>query len=129
MDRDWGDRIDLDVVASSAGYSRFHFVRLFKETYGETPGQYLTRRRVERAQDMLRTANLTILEICYAVGFESLGSFCNRFKQITGTTPAAYRREALRDGPPPIPGCFAMLWAGGFKFPAILEKTPKEEGP
>lgn len=125
MDRDWAERIDVDTVAAGAGYSRFHFVRLFKEVYGESPGQYLSRRRVERAQDLLRTANLTITEICRAVGFESLGSFSSRFKQLTGVTPSDYRKAALRDGPPPVPGCFALLWAGGFKVerdPATLEK-------
>ena len=103
-------------------------MRLFGEAYGETPGQYLSRRRVERAQDLLRTADLTITEICQAVGFGSLGSFCTRFKQITGMTPGAYRRTALRDGPPPVPGCFALLWAGGFKTPATFEKSPAPSG-
>jgi transcriptional regulator GlxA family with amidase domain len=131
MDRDWAERIDLDSVAAAAGYSRYHFVRLFKEAYGETPGQYLSRRRVERAQDLLRTANLTVTEICLAVGFDSLGSFSSRFKQLTGLTPSEYRRQALRDGPPPVPGCFALLWAGGFKVerdPAIFEKPPAPSG-
>src|SRR4051812_46010671 len=82
MDRDWAERIDVDTVATGIGSSRYLFVRLFKEVYGETPGQYLSRRRVERAQDLLRTANLTITEICLAVGFDSLGSFSRRFKQL-----------------------------------------------
>ena len=131
MDRDWAERIDVDTVAAAAGYSRYHFVRLFKEVYGETPGQYLSRRRVERAQDLLRTANLTITEICLAVGFDSLGSFSTRFKQITGVRPSDYRRAALIAGPPPVPGCFALLWAGGFKVerdPATLEKPAAPPG-
>ena len=127
MDRDWAERIDVATVAAGVGYSRYHFVRLFKEAYGETPGQYLSRRRVERAQDLLRTANLTVTEICLAVGFDSLGSFSSRFKQITGVTPSEYRRAALHAGPPPVPGCFALLWAGGFRVErdaANLEKPP-----
>ena len=126
MDRDWSEPIDLDDVAASAGYSRYHFIRLFKQVYGETPGQYLSRRRVERSQDLLRSANLTVTEICVAVGFESLGSFCTRFKQLTGQTPSEFRQAALRDGPAPVPGCFVLLWAGGFRAPdATFEKAER----
>jgi transcriptional regulator GlxA family with amidase domain len=114
MDRQWAEPLDLEAVAAGAGYSRYHFVRLFKRAYGETPGRYLSRRRLERAQDLLRTAELTVSEICLAVGFGSLGSFCTRFKEITGSTPTEYRRTLLAGGAPPVPGCFALLWAGGF---------------
>ncbi|MEZ0109689.1 AraC-like DNA-binding protein [Catenulispora sp. EB89] len=124
MDRDWAEPIDLDAVAAHAGYSRYHFIRLFKQAYAETPGQYLSRRRVERSQELLRSANLTVTEICVAVGFESLGSFCTRFKQVTGQTPTEFRQAALRDRPAPIPGCFVLLWAGGFRNPgATFEKA------
>jgi transcriptional regulator GlxA family with amidase domain len=122
MDRRWAEPLDLEAVAAGAGYSRYHFVRLFRRAYGETPGRYLSRRRVERAQDLLRSADLTVSEICHAVGFDSLGSFCTRFKQITGSTPTEYRR-AMPAGAPPVPGCFALLWAGGF--PAGPGKAPE----
>ncbi|WP_233507673.1 helix-turn-helix transcriptional regulator [Spongiactinospora gelatinilytica] len=117
MDREWAGPLDLDVVAARAGYSRYHFVRCFKAAYGETPGQYLSRRRIERAQDLLRSANLTITEICVLVGFSSLGTFCTRFKQVTGVTPGEFRvRERAREQPA-VPGCFVLLWAGGFAQP------------
>jgi AraC-like DNA-binding protein len=119
MDRDWSSAIDLDAVAAHAGYSRYHFVRLFRAAYGETPGQYLSRRRIERAQELLRSANLTVTEVCMLVGFTSLGTFCTRFKQIVGVTPTEFRRKARMGAPPPIPGCFVMFWAGGF---ATFEK-------
>ncbi|SEF55029.1 AraC-type DNA-binding protein [Thermomonospora echinospora] len=115
MDRDWAQPLDVDAVAARAGYSRYHFIRCFREAYGETPGRYLSRRRIERAQDLLRSANLTVTEICMMVGFSSLGSFCTRFKQQVGMTPAQFRARARRDGPAPIPGCFVLLWAGGFR--------------
>jgi AraC-like DNA-binding protein len=115
MDRDWAKPLDLGKVAAAAGYSRFHFVRLFRLTYGESPGQYLSRRRIERAKDMLRSANLTITEICMLVGFTSLGTFCSRFKQQVGLTPSEYRAEAQQAGQPPIPGCFVLYWQGGFR--------------
>lgn len=114
MDRDWAEPLDLDAVAAHAGYSRYHFVRAFKAAYGQTPGQYLSRRRVERAEEMLRTANLSVTEICALVGFSSLGSFSVRFKRQTGLTPSAYRARHVGRGAALIPGCFALLYAGGF---------------
>ncbi len=116
MDRDWADPgLDLDAVAAHAGYSRYHFIRAFKAAYGETPGQYLTHRRIERAEDLLRTANLTVTEICHLVGFSSLGTFSARFKSWTGLTPSEYRAKHVGRGAALIPGCYAMLWAGGFR--------------
>jgi len=116
MDRDWADpELDLDAVAAHAGYSRYHFLRAFKGAYGETPGQYLTHRRIERAEDLLRTANLSVTEICHLVGFSSLGTFSTRFKAWTGLTPSEYRAKNVGRGAALIPGCYAMLWAGGFR--------------
>ncbi|MFJ9807829.1 helix-turn-helix transcriptional regulator [Streptomyces sp. NPDC101158] len=114
MDRDWAEPLDLDAVAAHAGYSRFHFVRAFKAAYGETPGQYLSRRRIERAQEMLRTADLTVTEICALVGFSSLGTFSARFKRRSGVSPSEYRARHVGRGAALIPGCFALLYAGGF---------------
>lgn len=113
MDRDWSRPLDLRAVAARAGYSRYHFVRLFRRAYGETPGQYLSRRRIERAKELLRSANLTVTEICLLVGFTSLGTFSARFTRQVGMTPTEFRRAAA--APPPIPGCFVLFWAGGFR--------------
>jgi len=122
MDRDWAEpELDLGVVAAHAGYSRYHFIRAFKEAYGETPGQYLTHRRIERAEEMLRSADLSVTEICHLVGFSSLGTFSARFKARTGLTPSEYRTKHVGRGAALIPGCYAMLWAGGFPT-ATLEK-------
>lgn len=96
MDREWAAPSTSPPSPPAPGYSRYHFVRLFSEVYGETPGAYLARRRIERAQDLLRTANLTVTEICVLVGFSSLGTFCTRFKQQTGMTPTEFRRTAGR---------------------------------
>ncbi|WP_424878824.1 helix-turn-helix transcriptional regulator [Streptomyces sp. SLBN-8D4] len=131
MDRDWADpELDLGAVAAHAGYSRYHFLRAFKEAYGETPGQYLTHRRIERAEEMLRAADLSVTEICHLVGFSSLGTFSARFKTRTGLTPSEYRSKNVGRGAALIPGCYAMLWAGGFpparaaKSTATLKKRP-----
>ena len=87
MDRHYREPLDLDRVAAVAGVSKYHFARCFEATYGETPIRYLTRRRIERAQDLLRGANLTVTEVCMLVGFASLGSFSSRFTALVGETP------------------------------------------
>ncbi|MBC6463788.1 helix-turn-helix transcriptional regulator [Actinomadura sp. HBU206391] len=115
MDREWSGPLDMDAVAAVAGYSTYHFVRRFRDVYGETPGQYLSRRRIERAKELLRSANLTVTEICMLVGFSSLGTFCTRFKQQVGMTPGQYRDSARTSASAHIPGCFVLFWAGGFR--------------
>jgi AraC-like DNA-binding protein len=101
--------LELDQLARVAGVSKFHFARSFKATYGETPMRYLTRRRVERAQDLLRAANLTVTEICLLVGFASLGSFSARFTQVVGESPTAYRNRWAARGGPHVPGCYLFM--------------------
>jgi AraC-like DNA-binding protein len=111
MDLRFADPLDLDQLAAHAGFSKFHFARAFKDAYGETPANYLSRRRVERAKDLLRSANLTVTEVCMLVGFSSLGSFSSRFSEMVGMSPSAFQRaSAARGGPPPIPGCYLMDW-------------------
>jgi AraC-like DNA-binding protein len=129
IDRGFAEPLDLDAMARAAGFSRYHFARAFRAAYGETPGAYLTRRRIERAQDLLRSANLTVTEICHLVGFSSLGSFSARFRELVGVPPTEYRRRHLaRGGPPPIPGCFLMAWSRPLPTGAIAEKTPETGG-
>jgi AraC-like DNA-binding protein len=109
IDRHFAAPLDLDRLASVAGVSKYHFARRFDLAYGETPIRYLTRRRIERAQDLLRHANLTVTEICMAVGFSSLGSFSTRFRELVGESPSAYRaRWAARDGAH-VPGCWLFM--------------------
>lgn len=111
IDREYARPLDLAALAAEAGYSRFHFARAFADAYGETPRAYLTRRRIERAKALLRTANLSVTEICFLVGFQSLGSFSSRFRTLVGQTPSAYRSAAVGSGgPPPIPGCVVLMW-------------------
>ena len=111
IDRDYAEPLDLDAMAGEAGYSRFHFARAFTASYGETSRTYLTRRRIERAKTLLRTANLSVTEICFLVGFASLGSFRARFRELVGRPPSEYRDDAVaRTGVPPIPGCVVLMW-------------------
>ncbi|MBD0322553.1 MAG: helix-turn-helix transcriptional regulator [Aldersonia sp.] len=89
--------------------SKYHFVRTFAQTFGDTPMRYLTRRRIERAQDLLRSANLTVTEVCMMVGFTSLGSFSARFHELVGETPTQYRDRWAASGGEHIPGCFLFM--------------------
>ena len=109
VDRHYREPLDLDVLAAVAGVSKYHFVRCFEATYGETPIRYLTRRRIERAQDLLRAANLTVTEVCMLVGFSSLGSFSSRFAQLVGETPTAYRDRWAARGGARAPGCYLFM--------------------
>lgn len=128
IDRDYAESIDIPALAAGAGYSREHFIRAFRAAYGETPGRYRTRRRVERACELLRSANLTVTEICHLVGFASLGTFSARFAELTGMSPTAYRGEAAaRGGPAPIPGCFALMWRTGLPDPSAREGITSRE--
>ena len=109
-DRHYAEPLDLDGLAAIAGLSKFHFQRLFKATYGRTPATYLTERRVERAQDLLRATNLTVTEVCHAVGYSSLGSFSSRFRELVGETPSEFQRRYAVAGAPRIPGCYIFQW-------------------
>lgn len=109
-DRHFADRLDLESLAAVAGISRFHFQRLFTATYGRSPATYLTERRLERAQDLLRATNLTVTEVCHAVGFSSLGSFSSRFRQLVGETPSEFQRRYAASGAPRVPGCYVFMW-------------------
>jgi AraC-like DNA-binding protein len=129
IDRAYAEPLDLDRLARRAGCSRYHFLRAFAVTYGMTPGRYLTHRRIERAKDLLRTANLTVTEICFLVGFSSLGSFSSRFTAVVGCPPTEYRARAVAaGGPPPVPGCFVLMWSHPG-VPAIGEKPADPPAP
>lgn len=109
LDRHFVEGADLDALAALAGMSKFHFLRSFARVYGRTPAVYLSERRIERAQDLLRSTNLTVTEVCFAVGYSSLGSFSARFTEITGESPSAFQRRYAELGTPHIPGCFVFM--------------------
>ena len=126
-DRHFAEPLDVEQLAAVAAISKWHFHRLFAATYGCTPAAYLSRRRVERAQDLLRSANLTVTEVCHAVGFTSLGSFSSRFRDVVGESPRDYQRRYAGRAPR-IPGCHLFMW-GGIERPASQEKQGGEERP
>jgi AraC-like DNA-binding protein len=106
MDREYARPLDVAALARAALMSSAHFSRRFRATYGETPYSYLMTRRIERAKALLRGGELSVTEVCMAVGCTSLGSFSARFTQLVGETPTAYRagdHSALAS----VPGCIA----------------------
>ena len=109
-DRHYTEPLDLEALAAVAGLSKYHFQRLFTATYGRSPAAHLSQRRVERAQDLLRATNLTVTEVCHAVGFSSLGSFSTRFRELVGESPSEFQRRWAASGAPHIPGCFVFMW-------------------
>lgn len=125
MDRDYARELVLDELARVAGLSKYHFLRCFAAAYGQTPAQYLSRRRIERAQDLLRSTNLTVTEVCHLVGFGSLGSFSTRFTELVGITPSAYQNKYAKTGAPMIPGCFLLMIGLQDRYGSAISEKPE----
>src|SRR3569623_2138760 len=104
-DRHYTEQLDLEALAAVAGMSKYHFQRLFTATYGLSPAAHLSRRRIERAQDLLRAINLTVTEGCHAVGYSSLGAFSARCRELVGESPREVQSRYAA-GAPHIPGCY-----------------------
>lgn len=105
--------LDLEQISSEACLSRFHFLRLFRRAFNKTPHQYLTQRRIERAKELLSSSGLTVTDVCFEVGFESLGSFSTLFHKHVGYPPIAYRAFVLErrlENRRQIPGCFLTMY-------------------
>lgn len=109
--------VPLDRAAREACLSPFHFQRLFSRTFGETPQDFLTRLRMERARRLLTAGDLPVTEVCLEVGYSSLGTFSSRFTALTGQSPTEFRRTARRFIAPVhgwhvlyIPACFVDFW-------------------
>jgi AraC-like DNA-binding protein len=108
IDKDYAKPLDVPALARVALMSPGHFSRSFRASFGETPYSYLMTRRIERAKALLRRGDLTVTEVCFAVGCTSLGSFSSRFTELVGESPSAYRARDHRAGAP-IPACYAKL--------------------
>jgi AraC-like DNA-binding protein len=113
MDRAYAQPLDVAAVARVAQVSEAHFIRSFRATFGETPHRYLQRRRVERSMSLLRETDRSVTDICFDVGFNSLGTFSRTFCEIVGQTPTSYRQS--RAGRP-VPTCFTMAWTRPSSF-------------
>jgi AraC-like DNA-binding protein len=96
MDREYAQPLDVEALARDAHMSAGHFSRAFRAAYGESPYGYLMTRRVERAMALLRRGDLSVTQVCFAVGCSSLGTFSTRFTELVGVPPSSYRRLAAR---------------------------------
>jgi transcriptional regulator GlxA family with amidase domain len=106
MDREYAQPLDVEALARGVNMSAGHLSRQFKRAYGESPYSYLMTRRIERAMVLLQRGDLSVTEVCFAVGCSSLGTFSTRFTELVGVPPSTYRRDATHatDG---IPSCVA----------------------
>lgn len=95
IDENYHEPIDLETISQQAFLSRFHFHRIFRQVYRHTPHQYLTRKRLDKARDLL-AENKPVMEVCSEVGFESIGSFSVLFKKEIGFAPQYYRNMAYK---------------------------------
>src|SRR5262249_6545323 len=101
--------LDLTEISRQSCLSRYHFLRLFRDAFNTTPHQYLIQRRIEKAKELLRSRSLSITDVCFEVGFESLGSVCSLFRKRVGPAPAPHRprgRATLKKRP----GCFIQIF-------------------
>src|ERR1700740_2313916 len=105
MDRAYAEPLDVRSVAAVAHVAEAHFIRSFRSAFGETPHRYLQRRRVERSMFLLRETGRSVTDICFDVGFTSLGTFSRTFTRIVGETPSAYRSG---NGPIVAPHCVQL---------------------
>ena len=106
IDRDHAEPLDVEALAAGVHMSAGHLSREFKRAYGEPPYAYLMTRRIERAMTLLRRGDLSVTEVCFAVGFSSLGTFSTRFTELVGMAPSTYKREASH-ATAGIPACVA----------------------
>ncbi len=128
MDREYDRPLDVAALARAALMSTAHFSRRFRAAYGETPYAYLMTRRIERAKALLRRGDMSVTEVCVAVGCSSLGSFSARFTELVGETPTAYRardHSALER----VPGCIARDLTRPSRNRAGSEKPSPEALP
>jgi len=109
IDECYDQPLDLTQISKQACLSRYHFLRSFREAFDTTPRQYLIHRRIEKAKELLQKRSTSVTDICFEVGFQSLGSFSTLFHKSVGDAPVTYRRrqrESLRK----IHGCFISMY-------------------
>jgi transcriptional regulator GlxA family with amidase domain len=106
IDRDYAQPLDVEALARGANMSAGHLSRQFRLAYGESPYAYLMTRRIERAMALLRLGNMSVTDVCFAVGCSSLGTFSTRFTELVGVPPSTYRRQPT-GAAAGIPSCVA----------------------
>lgn len=109
IDKNFDSGVSLDELARLAGFSMYHFIRIFRHVYKQTPHQCLVMHRVDKAKHLLRSTEMSITDICFDVGFQSVGSFSALFRKATGLSPSSYREHAAPlPSRPDIPLCYRI---------------------
>ena len=106
IDRDYAQPLDVEALARGVHLSAGHLSREFRAAFGESPYSYLMTRRIERAMTLLRRGDMSVTDVCFAVGCSSLGTFSTRFSELVGMSPSTYRRRA-GEQVAGLPGCVA----------------------
>ena len=126
MDDCYARPLDVDQLSREACFSRYHFIRLFRQAFQQTPHQYLTQRRIQRAKELLSSSRLSVTDVCFEVGFQSLGSFSSLFHKYVGHPPVIYRarvfihRQSIESR---VPYCFLYMY-GISEGKGILCSSP-----
>jgi AraC-like DNA-binding protein len=112
IDHCYDHPLSLDQISAKACFSRYHFLRLFRQAFNKTPHQYLIERRIEKAKELLRTDDVRVTDVCFEVGFQSLGSFSSLFHKADGHAPITYREKArdTSQAKRQVPGCFLVMY-------------------
>ena len=119
IDREYAQLLDVEALARGAYVSAGHLSRQFRNAYGESPYAYLMTRRIERAMALLRRGDLSVTEVCFAVGCSSLGTFSSRFSELVGMPPSVYRRVARSTAG--IPSCVAKQVTRPIRILSVLQ--------
>jgi AraC-like DNA-binding protein len=112
IDHCYDHPLSLDQISEKACFSRYHFLRLFRQAFNQTPHQYLIERRIEKAKELLKGDGLRVTDVCFEVGFQSLGSFSSLFQKRVGHPPITYREKARATelAKRQVPGCFLVMY-------------------
>jgi len=113
IDHCYDHPLSLDQISEKACFSRYHFLRLFRQAFNKTPHQYLIERRIEKAKELLRAEDdVRVTDVCFEVGFQSLGSFSSLFHKCVGHAPITYREKARETeaAKRQVPGCFMVMY-------------------
>jgi AraC-like DNA-binding protein len=125
IDREYAQPLDVEALARGVHMSSGHFSRQFRLAYGESPYGYLMTRRIERAMALLRRGELSVTEVCFAVGCSSLGTFSTRFTELVGMPPSSYRRQAAERAAAELPACVAKQVTRPVRDQEVPARQPR----